>query len=290
MKKNKIKKIGLIILGLIVILGCLLFFYRVQLLKKIIPSVYQIGSIKMSIVNDTTFVRSRLAIKNNIFLKINIDTIKYEVSLFDKVYMKNQTFVGLVLPGNGFDTVDLMLKIPHAVIMKDIKKERKKEDSASYSLDVSIQYSSVFGKSEFPFYKSSKIKIPQPPELELVSVKYKKIRLKSLLAFIKIKITNHSPIVLLLNDIIYFIDIPKVGNLKGNYKQTLQIKPHGSSYVTLEVKMEIKNMLKTGLQILFNKDNYAYVLNLKATLESVYPYQESFQVDLVKAGNMELKK
>lgn len=272
------------------VLGSVLYFYRVQLLKRYIPTVHKVGNMKMSIINDTTFVSAKIAVKNNVFLKINIDTIKYKVSLFDKVYIKDETFVGLVLPGNGSDTMDFVLKIPHAVIMKDLKKERRRADSASYSIDVSIKYSSIFGDSEFPFAKSSKLKIPQAPEIEVVDITYEKIRLKSLLAFIKIRITNHSPFTLILNNIRYFIDIPEIGNLKGNYNKDLEIKPKGTSYVTLEVKMEIKNMLKTAFQILFDKDSYSYTLKMKANLKSVHPFQETFEVDLVNHGQMELKK
>lgn len=55
----------------------------------------------MSIINDTTFGTSKNAVKNNVFIKINIDTIKYSVSLFDKVYIIDETFVGLVLLAMG---------------------------------------------------------------------------------------------------------------------------------------------------------------------------------------------
>lgn len=270
------------------VLGSVLYFYRVRLLKHYSPTVHKVGNMKMSIINDTTFVTAKIAVKNNIFLKINIDTIKYKVSLFDKVYINDETFVGLVLPGNGSDTMGFILKIPHTIIMNDLKKERKRADSASYSIDVSIKYSSIFGDSEFPFVKSSKLKIPQAPKIEVVDITYEKIRLKSLLAFIKI--TNHSPFTLILNNIRYFIDIPEMGNLKGNYSKNLEIKPRGTSYVTLKVKIEINNLVKTAFQILFNKDTYSYTLRMNANLESVYPFQETFEVDLVNYGKMELKK
>lgn len=270
------------------VLGSVLYFYRVRLLKHYSPTVHKVGNMKMSIINDTTFVTAKIAVKNNIFLKINIDTIEYKVSLFDKVYINDETFVGLVLPGNGSDTMGFILKIPHTIIMNDLKKERKRADSASYSIDVSIKYSSIFGDSEFPFVKSSKLKIPQAPKIEVVDITYEKIRLKSLLAFIKI--TNHSPFTLILNNIRYFIDIPEMGNLKGNYSKNLEIKPRGTSYVTLKVKIEINNLVKTAFQILFNKDTYSYTLRMNANLESVYPFQETFEVDLVNYGKMELKK
>ncbi|MDY0215541.1 MAG: hypothetical protein RBS19_01180 [Bacteroidales bacterium] len=40
----------------------------------------------------------------------------------------------------------------------------------------------------------------------------------------------------------------------------------------------------------FNKDTHSYTLRMKANLESAHPFQETFEVDLVNYGHMELKK
>lgn len=287
---RKIKISGLVLLVLILLTAASVFIFRAQIIKFIIPNVRQIGNINIAIINDTTFINTKLVVKNNVFLKIKIDTIKYEVSLMDKMYLNNKKFIGIVLPGNGVDTFDFALKIPHASIIKDLKNERKKGDSANYSINVFIQYSSVFGKSEFPFCKSAKIKIPQPPEVEIVDIKYKKIRLKSIQAFVKIKIVNHSAFILELKTMTYSMDILKMGKMDGNYKKAIKIKPFGTSYVTLKIKMDINNMLKTAFQVLFDNDTYDYNLSLKAIMKSIQPFEQSFQIDLEKTGRMELKK
>lgn len=287
---KKIKKLGLTVLILILLAGVLVFLFRVQIIKQLIPDVHQIGNVNIEIVNDTTFISTRLAVKNNVFLKLKIDTIKYEVSLIDKIYIDNKTFVGLVLPGNGVDTFDFSLKIPHVSILNDLKNERKKVDSTNYSVNVFIQYSSFLGKSEFPFCKSAKIKILQAPELVIVDIKYEKIRLKSIQAFVKIKIVNHSAFIMVLNSMSYSMNILKMGRMKGNYRKTLIIKPFDTSTITLKINMKIDNMLKTALQVLFDKDTYDYKLLLKASMHSVQPFEQSFEIDLEKTGRMELKK
>lgn len=73
---------------------------------------------KMSIINDTTFGTSKNAVKNNVFIKINIDTIKYSVSLFDKVYIIEKTFVGLVLLAMGAIRWILLNKDTHSYILR----------------------------------------------------------------------------------------------------------------------------------------------------------------------------
>ena len=179
--KNKIKLIGVFILVLIIIAVGVLFIYQAEITAHYIPDVKQIGGIDIKVKNDTSYISSKLTVKNKTFLKIGIDTIKYKVSLFDKVYLESQKYIGKVLHGYGTDTLDFSLKVPYTTILKDLRAERKKEDSASYSINISLQYSTALGKAEMPISKSAKIKIPQPPELEVVEIKYKKFRFKSIL-------------------------------------------------------------------------------------------------------------
>jgi len=201
--KKKIKLIGVSLLIIAIIAVGLFFIFRVRIIAHFTPTVEQIGEIHINVKNDTTFVSSKLMVNNKSFLKIKIDTIKYKVSLFDKTYLQSQKFIGMVLRGYGKDTIDFSLNIPYITILKDLYAERKKGDSASYSIAISLQYSTVFGKAEFPINKSAKFKIPQPPELEIMEIKYKKIHLKSILAEANIKIINYSAITLSIKEMSY---------------------------------------------------------------------------------------
>ena len=90
--KKKLKYAGIIILALIIVAGGLIYFFRAKIIAHLIPDVEQIGAIDIKVKNDTLYVSSKLLVKNNTFLKIGIDTIKYKVSLFDKTYLQNQKF------------------------------------------------------------------------------------------------------------------------------------------------------------------------------------------------------
>src|ERR1039458_6705940 len=111
--KNKIKLIGVFILVLIIIAVGVLFIYQAEITAHYIPDVKQIGGIDIKVKNDTSYISSKLTVKNKTFLKIGIDTIKYKVSLFDKVYLESQKYIGKVLHGYGTDTLDFSLKVPY---------------------------------------------------------------------------------------------------------------------------------------------------------------------------------
>ena len=54
--KKYIKKTLLLFILVMLVLGSVLYFYRVRLLKHYSPTVHKVGNMKMSIINDTTFV------------------------------------------------------------------------------------------------------------------------------------------------------------------------------------------------------------------------------------------
>src|SRR5687767_6018532 len=108
-----IKRISIVILALIIIAWVSLYAFRAKIISNYMPVVEQMGEIHIQIKNDTSYVSSKLSVENKSFIKINIDTIKYKVLLFDQVYLQNQKSLGLVLPVYGKDTVDFSLKIPH---------------------------------------------------------------------------------------------------------------------------------------------------------------------------------
>lgn len=288
--KNKINYIIFFILITGIIISGIIFIFRTEVLSHYIPAVEQIGDVHVKVEKDTCYISSELSVRNKSFLRIGVDTIKYKVALFNKTYLQSQKFIGMILPGYGKDTVGFSLKIPYKRIIDDLKTERKNGDSTSYSINIFLQYSTPFTKEEIPINKSAKIKIPQPPEIEVVEIKYKKVRMKSILADAKIKIINYSGVTLSIKDLNYCMTILKQGNLAGRYKEPIYIKPNGTSYIHFPLEININNIGRTIFDVLINKDNYDYELTLNAILESPDPSKESFHIDLVKSGTMELKK
>ena len=288
--KKIIKRLSILLIFLVIISGALIFLFRTKLLAHFIPTVKQLGEVYINVKNDTSYIKSKLTVTNKSFLTLGVDTIKYKVALFNKTYLQSEAYIGILLNGHETDTVDFSLKIPYISLIKDLKKERKKGDSASYTINVSLQYSTFFGKSEIPINKSAKLKIPQPPELNVIEIKYSKVRRKLIKAEAKIKITNYSPVALSIKEMDYSLIILNQGNLTGNLKEEISIKPKGSTFIYIPIEIKPNHVVKTLFQVLVNNDNYDYSLVLKAKLESTDPITESFLIDLKKSGKMELKK
>ena len=288
--KIKIKHIGLIILSLIIITIGIIFIFRSRIIASIIPTVDQIGAIDIKLRNDTSYISTKFSIKNNTFFKIEIGSIKYEISLLDKTLLKDRMPIGAALSGYGKDTVDFSLKIPYASIIKTLKKQGEKSDSINYNLSLKLQISTIFGISEIPIDKSGKIKIPQPPEIEVIDIKFKKFRLKSILADAKIKIINNSSISLTIKELSYSMNFKKEGQIEGNFNDPVIIKPNDITFINIPIEINPKNLGKTLFDIIFNKDIYDYTITLKAVLESPEPLNETFHINMSKKGKMALKK
>ncbi len=288
--KKFIFRLLLAILVVIILAGAVLFFFKDRWIKDYTPTVEQIGEIDIRVRNDTSFVKTKMVIHNRSMIEISIDTMKYKVSMFDVNYLESVKFLDIHLPKYGDDTIDFDLKIPSGRILKDLKANRKMDDSASYEINVFLQYSTPLGKSAIPISKSSKIKLPQPPELEIVDVKYEKIRRKYILANAQIKIINHNGVSLTVDKLAYTMKVMEQGKLEGKYKESVEIKPYGTSYVNLPLEITLKNAGRTIWDVLMNKDNYDYSIHLDAVLKSKGPVERLIYLDLIKTGKMELKK
>jgi len=288
--KIRFKHIALFALALVIITGITFFIFKKKIIAHIIPTVEQMGSINIKIKNDTSYISTRFIIKNNTFLKIDIDTLNYEISLVDKVYLKNQKLIGAMLPAYGKDTIDFSLKIPFMAVIEDLKIQRKKNDSIDYKINIYLQFSTIFGKSAIPINKSAKIKIPQPPEIEIVDIKYKKFRFKSILADAQVKIINNSTVSFSIKELSYSMNISKQGKMDGSFSKPLNIKPKDTTYVNIPIEINPKSIGKTIFDIIFDNDNYDYTITLNALLESTEPLKETFKINISKSGNMELIK
>jgi LEA14-like dessication related protein len=288
--KNNLKALSIFILTLIILSAGFIYFFREHIMRRFIPSVEQIGDIQVLIRNDTAVVSSQLIIKNNAFIKIKLDSIKYRVELFEKTYLKSEKALGVELPVHGSDTLDFSLNIPYIAVLKDLKAERAKDDSASYSVNVVIQYTTLFGSKDQPINRQAKIRIPQPPELRIMDIKYEKVERNNILAKVKVNIINHGPINLSVKELKYTMTVFDQGNLKGDLKERINIKPNGNTEVELPVKIEIEHIGRTLFQILTDRDKYHYTLKLDAVLISPDVSGQTFHLDLIKKGKVELKK
>jgi LEA14-like dessication related protein len=266
------------------------FLYKEKLIAYFIPKVEQIGDIEIKIKNDTSYISTRLVVRNGSFLKIQLDTLKYKIALFDTTYLESSKYLGLTLPGYGSDSLDFSFKVPHIAIINHLREERYKQDSAGYSVNVFLQYTTALGSSEMPISKTGKLKIPHPPKLSIEDIKWTKLRFKTLKADVQIKIINYGDVAIDIKDLHYTMNIQEHADLKGVYSKAISIKPNAVTMITVPIEINTKHIGKTVLDVMRNKDQYNYTLLLEAFLESKDTDKTTFHLNLSQKGELELKK
>lgn len=286
----KTKHVLIFFLALFIIGGAILFIFKDKLIEHYKPDVEQLGTITVNMKNDTSYVTSALVVTNKLFFKIDVDSIKYRVEWFDKIYIKNETFLGLELPANGSDTIPFSIKIPYVAIIHDFRKNKKKADSVDYMVNISLQYATRFWSSEKPINKTGRVRMPHPPEFKLEEVNFTKMGLNSMKAEADLKITNENPVGFLIKDLVYNMKIIGQGNMKGNYGTPITIEPNSVSTVKVPIEIQMERIGKTLMDILKDKDKYNYVLDMNLNLKSTETEDKLFNIDLKKTGIMELRK
>jgi len=266
------------------------YIFRKRIAAHYIPQVEQAGVIHINLKNDTSFIDFDLIVTNKTILKIEVDTVRYKVMMVDKTYLERRQHVGVVLPGSGKDTIQVLLKVPHAAILKDLGIERKKGDSTSYSVQLYLKCRTIFGETEFSINRVAKLKIPQMPDLEIVTIKWNKGKLNSIQAVATLKFTNYSAVSLAIKDLNYDMEVLNKVKLNGNYHNAIVIKPNAETFATIPIAINTQHIFKTIFEVITNNDKYDYTLKLNATLETRDSLKENFRINLIKSGKMELKK
>jgi len=279
----------LIFIFLILLIGlAFLFRYRVAIVSQIVPIIKN-DTIHIAINNDTAFVHTTLYAQNKTFIPTKIDSLKYRIALFNKVYIHQETYLGIALEGHGKDTFDISMKIPITEVLEDLDEVRKKTENANYSIDIAIQYSTIFGRVDLPVNKTAKFKIPTPPEIKIEKVNYNKIRLKYALAEVKVKVINFNPISLTINSLDYKLTIPNHGYAVGKYSEPILIKPRSEIYIYLPVEILWTHLGKALNDILSDDDIYNYELNCLAVV-SMSSEEKPILIEVTRPGKMELRR
>lgn len=274
---------------LLIIAGCLYIFHK-QIVGHYVPEFEREGEIGIDILDDTVHVNSLLTIRNKTFFEIELDSVSYDISILDNSYIRNQKVISVKLAAYEKDSFNFSLSIPYLTIIKKLKDERRLNDSADYSIGLILHFITPLGKLDIPFNKSGKFKIPNFPLMKIVDINFTKIRLNEIKAIIDIKVNNSTQSDIIINDLHYQMHIYRAGSINGYYPVPITLKPESATIVSLPVSITPKNFGKTALQIVLNKDNYYYKLILKANLETSGQITDTFKIEVVRNGKLELKK
>ena len=277
-------------LVIILVAGICLFLFPNKVIPLFMPSIEQISDISADVKKDTAYVTTKLVAKNNTFLSIKMDTLKYKISFSNKIYFQNKQALGMMIKRYNKDTFEFSFKVPYTHILADMKHERERKDSTNFLTNLSLQYSTFFGKAELPIAESGMIKIPEPPQIEIQDVKFKKqLESKNILAEVRLKVVNNSVFSLKIKKVSYAIRIQKFASVKGSYTKELSFKGNTKTNFSLPVEIELKNHDQSLMSILRSNDTYHYVLVVDGIINSSnFKQEHSTKLRLIKEDDVML--
>ena len=286
--KKLIKYLLFTILFLIIGFGFTLFVFPEKIISFFIPSIAQVSDIQANVKKDTAYINTKLVAQNSTFFSIKMDTLKYKISFANKIYFRDKKPLGLMLKRYNKDTFNFSFKIPYSIILDDMKHEKEKRDSTNFLTDLTLQYSTFFGKAELPIAESGKIKIPEPPEIQIVDLRFKKeLDTKNILAEVKLKVTNHSLYSLKINKMSYTINVLQFANVKGVYAKPLNFKGNSVTEFNIPIEVELKKEDKSLMSILRSNEPHHYVLVVDGIINSTdFKQERATNIKLIKEDDV----
>jgi len=284
------KKLFVFIILILLIIGILLIVYRREIIGNNTIVVKQVEQVKIKIEKDTLFVNFKLEIENTSFLDILIDSVVLNTSFLDKNCFQKKSHINKKFKSYSKDTIDFNLKIPYIQIMADLTSEKEKNDSALFVVSGYFNYSTILGSGVYNLNKTFKMKIPQPPEVKVIDIKWKKIRLKKISAEVTFEINNRNDIDFTTQALNYSVKIHNMGKFKGKYSKKIAIKSKSKTYVTLPITITLNGLGKTIKDILKNEDEYYYSLLLDFTVLAEEWSEGTYFIEINKKGKIELKE
>src|SRR5580704_13638982 len=102
--KKFFKFILIIFLSLLILFFIIIFTFPEKAVTYFVPDITQVNNIEADIKKDTAYITTKLVAKNYSFFSINMDSLKYRVSFFNKTYFKDKQSLGMMLKRFGKDT------------------------------------------------------------------------------------------------------------------------------------------------------------------------------------------
>jgi LEA14-like dessication related protein len=288
-----LKKTGrylLYMLAIIALAAGILYIFRGRIGDYLMPEIKQLGPVFVGVKDDSCYICPTLELRNKTFFQLNIDSIAYDITIFDKNYWNDKKALHIELPPNGRDTLYACIKIQYHKVLDDIYSERAKGDSTTFIMKADISFSSFLGDHHRVIQKTQRIKIPIPPEIEITAITYTKIKLRHIEANARIKIINHSGLQLLIKKLQYQMTIFDQAELIGELPKPVVVEPFETTFVRIPIDIDVEHLGKTLFDVLLNNDNCDYVLTLNGLLEAEHPTRITFQLEVKTEGRMELKK
>jgi len=282
-------KIVMVISVFILLAAVAYYFLSKKVLKIIFPEVKSVESVHLRLLKDTAFIKAHIRMRNRGFLKLNMDSLIYNIKLDTSTLLSRVQDIDLQLLPFASDTMLLPLALPYKRLIAELKRLQK-QDSAVIDLDMKIIYATLFGKATVKYKKVINIEAPLPPEFKITDLHYLK-REKEIFYFnTYLKIINKGKLDFDLSAVHYNLIVSDHLKGEGSVPLQIHIKSKTDSLLILPIKVEFDHLIKTILMVISNNDEVNYQLKIKADLKINKPFEENANIEIEKTGRMELRK
>ncbi|HET6226875.1 MAG TPA: LEA type 2 family protein [Bacteroidia bacterium] len=299
MKRSKVLKFFLIFIGIIIILGAVLFYFfnPKKAIELILPDLSKVTFINANIINgDSIHSKADIIVQNKSPYKLSIDSVFFRVELNKKQLIEEHVPMDLKQERYQVDTVVLPIDLSRKKL-KEILSKLKSVDSTDLDVYCYVVYNTIFGNMKLKYNKTIRIPTPIPPQIKVVKVERKRFNLldKMLEANIQLEIINRGKnINLQLQNIRYKLEVGDHSlSSEGTIDKTVTIKPESTSYLEIPVEIKVEQPLKTIAKILTDNDKTDYILHLKANMTEHMVNKSTstpIPIEIEAEGNLELKK
>lgn len=284
-----------IILGVIltVLIGTGLYFYLnpKRALNFVVPNFTGLANVGVEIKGDTAYLDVNTVMENKAPYAINVKKIDYTICLEETDILKEKHVVNLEQKPGQIDTANLLVRLPYKNV-RDVIESIQNQDSTTIEATFSITYETIFGEVTIPAAYDTKVKTPNPPEIELNKIRlgffnFKETKFELIL---DLDVTNENDIEVSLDNLEYEAEFGKNLTGYGELDERLTVEANAKTNIRLPIVISVDKPMKIVWDIITNKDRMGYILHLRGQLVQKKADRENIDFDVSVNGDAELVK
>jgi LEA14-like dessication related protein len=288
MKKKLFWIIIIVFVIIIVLLGAYFYFYPKKAQNLLVPEVDQVEKIRIKIVGDTARLELGLKLENKGPFKMNIDSIIYRIKFDTATLLSRAQHLKVVLKSGQSDTFMLPVRLPFRRLMAQIQRVQN-QDSVPILTDITIVYSTIFGKASLPYKKTNVIAVPIPPKFELLELEYTGRNKRTLYFNLHLRMENPGRIELRVSNLNYDLKMEDLFTANGKYVKSIKVSPRSTVVRSIPIEVHLEKGFKTLIKMV-SKDKVNYEIRISGEVEADKLGKEKTVVEISKNGNTVLRK
>ncbi len=270
-----------------------LYFYLnpKSALNFVVPNFTGLANIGVEIKGDTAYLDVNAVMENKAPYVIDIRQINYTVCLDETDILEEKHPIKLKLKPDQVDTASLLVHLPYKKV-RDVINSIQGQDSTEVGATFTVTYGTLFGEFTIPAAFDTKVKTPNPPEVELNKIRmgffnFKERRFQLIL---DIDVINENDIEVSLNNLEYEAEFGENLTGYGDLDEMLTVGANTTTNIRLPLVISVDKPMEIIWKIITNKDRMDYVLHLRGELVQKKKNRDNIDFDVSLTGDAELVK